>query len=65
MRCAVLYSKKRDVYEIRIDDPFATPVQINEIVFREFLRKHGRGKDDSVPLSGMIHVYRNELSSIL
>ncbi|MDR7001587.1 hypothetical protein [Neobacillus niacini] len=64
MRCSVLYSKKGDIYEVKIDNPFAEPYRIDAAVFREFLRKHGHGKD-GIPMSGMINVYRSEFFAIL
>ena len=64
MRCAVMYSKKRDVYEIKIDNPFAEPIRIDAAVFREFLRKQGHVKD-GIPLSGLVTVYKSDLASIL
>jgi hypothetical protein len=64
MRCSVMYSKKGDIYEVKIDNPFGEPLRVDSAVFREFLRKHGRGKDGEIPLSGMIHVYKSELSFI-
>lgn len=65
MKCSVMYSKKGDIYEVKIDNPFADPVRIEAGTFRDFLLKHGRGKDGSIPLSGMIHVYKSEIAAIL
>jgi hypothetical protein len=64
MKCSVMYSKKGDIYEVKIDNPFAEPIRVDASVFREFLRKHGRGKNGETPLSGMIHVYSSELAFI-
>jgi hypothetical protein len=64
MKCSVMYSKKGDIYEVKIDNPFAEPIRVNASAFREFLRKHGRGADGETPLSGMIHVYKSELALI-
>jgi hypothetical protein len=64
MKCSVMYSKKGDIYEVKIDNPFAEPICVNASAFRDFLHKHGRGMDGSIPLSGMIHVYKNELAFI-
>jgi hypothetical protein len=64
MKCSVMYSKKGDIYEVKIDNPFAEPLRVNEAVFRDFLRKNGRGQDGETPLSGMIHVYSSELAFI-
>ncbi|MFZ7945687.1 hypothetical protein [Neobacillus sp. 19] len=65
MKCSVMYSKKDDVYAVKIDDPFADPVYVDASKFSEFLRKHGHGVDGSIPLSGMIHVYKDELACVL
>jgi hypothetical protein len=65
MKCSVMYSKKGDIYEVKIDNPFAEPIRVNASVFCEFLRKHGRGADGTIPLSGMIHIYKSELAAIL
>jgi hypothetical protein len=64
MKCSVMYSKKGDIYEVKIDNPFAEPIRVNASAFRDFLLKHGRGMDGSIPLSGMIYVYKNELAFI-
>jgi hypothetical protein len=65
MRCSVMYSKKRDIYEIKIDNPFAEPFRVNAEVFREFLRKHGVCKEGTVPMSGLIHVDKRDIALIL
>jgi hypothetical protein len=65
MKCSVMYSKKGDIYEVKIDNPFAEPIRVSASVFRDFLRKHGRGVDGTIPMSGMIHVDKSELAAIL
>jgi hypothetical protein len=65
MKCSVMYSKKGEIYEVKIDNPFAEPLRVDSAVFRNFLRKQGSGKDGTTPLSGLIHVYKSELATIL
>jgi hypothetical protein len=64
MKCSVMYSKNGEIYEVKIDNPFAEPIRVNATVFRDFLRKHGRDVDGETPLSGMIHVGKNEITFI-
>jgi hypothetical protein len=65
MKCSVMYSKNGDIYEVKIDNPFAEPIRVSASAFCEFLRKHGLSKDGNIPLSGLIHVYKSDLSAIL
>ena len=64
MKCSVMYSKKGDIYEVKIDNPFADPYRIDAATFRDFLRKHGHGKN-GIPMSGMVKVYRSELAGVI
>ena len=64
MKCSVMYSKKGDSYEVKIDNPFSDPYRIDATTFRDFLKKHGHGKD-GIPMSGMVNVYRDEFFAIL
>jgi hypothetical protein len=60
----VFYSKKANIYEIRLESPFAEPKTVDFEVWSAVLRKYNRNLNGEVSLGGSVSIEAEDLTFI-